>query len=161
MKEQYVDVVGVDVYGRGTSLPQLSGYSQLATYGKPFAITEFGACAADTLETPSRCAPADMRPLIASIKANMPKTVYWLQWDRVMSLDYNLNVFEVLNDPWVVTREEIVLPVPSGSVVVPQPPPGMSAEGITDAARRALSSSRPTLVAGSVGEITHNLKNMR
>jgi hypothetical protein len=66
-----------------------------------------------------------MRPLIASIKANMPKTVYWLQWDRVMSLDYNLNVSEVLNDPWVVTRDEIVFPVPPGSVVVvPPSPPG-------------------------------------
>jgi hypothetical protein len=119
---QYVDVVGVDIYGVGTNIPQVSGYSQLSTLGKPFAITELGPCDASLTESPSQCPPQDIYPIITSIKQNMPKVVFWLSWDRVFSLDYNLNAKQLLEDAWVVTREEISLPGGSSDTTPPAGP---------------------------------------
>jgi mannan endo-1,4-beta-mannosidase len=121
---QYVDIVGADIYGTGSSVPQVSGYSQLSTLGKPFAITEYGACEGGLTWSTSSCSPRDISSLIASIKQNMPKAVYWLAWNGVYAMDYNSGASTLLSDPWVVTRDEIVLPADGGNQA-PAAPTGL------------------------------------
>lgn len=104
---QYVDVVGVDYYGTGVFSSAVDGYGQLSTLGKPFGLTEFGACSGGLTWEPSSCPPQDISPLITGLKQNMPKTVFWLNWNGVYSMDYNLNENQLLADPWVITRDEI------------------------------------------------------
>jgi mannan endo-1,4-beta-mannosidase len=121
---QYVDIVGVGLYGHGTSVPRVSGYSQIASLDKPFAITEWGMCAGGLTWSPGSCAPRDMTPFISSLKANMPAATYWLAWNGVYSMSYNLGVAKLLNDPWVVTRDEVDISSGSGGGdgIPPQPP---------------------------------------
>jgi mannan endo-1,4-beta-mannosidase len=112
--QQYVDIVGADIYGAPT-VPQISGYGSLTTYNKPFAITEYGPCDVNAGCT----SPVDVSPLIGSIKTNMPKTTYWMNWAQTWSLYYNTGTSTLFADPWVVTRDDIVLsgakpPAPSG-----------------------------------------------
>jgi mannan endo-1,4-beta-mannosidase len=114
----YVDIVGVDLYGHGSNLPKVLGYDSLASIGKPFAITELGLCAGGLTTATSSCAPQDIYGVIASIKRNMPKTVFWLSWNGVYSISYNVNEGMLMADPWVITRDEIDL-----DAVPPQPPP--------------------------------------
>jgi len=109
----YVDVVGIDLYGAST-VPKVSGYDQLSTLNKPFAITEYGPC------SPSGCTSSkDWSSFISSLKANMPKTAYWANWAETFSMTYNSGTSTVLADPWVITRDEIAL-----STTQPLPAPG-------------------------------------
>lgn len=101
---QYVDIVGADIYGSPT-VSQISGYSSLSTYNKPFAITEWGPCDPSTGCT----SPVDVSPLIGSIKTNMPKTAYWVNWAQSWSLYYNTGTATLFADPWVITRDDILL----------------------------------------------------
>lgn len=114
----YVDIVGVDLYGHGSNLPKVPGYDSLASIGKPFAITELGLCAGGLTTATSSCGPQDIYGVIASIKRNMPKTVFWLSWNGVYSISYNVNEGMLMADPWVITRDEIDL-----DAVPPPPPP--------------------------------------
>jgi mannan endo-1,4-beta-mannosidase len=110
---QYVDIIGFDRYQEQTAwLPQWIGYDEALAFGKPLAITEFGPC------NPSAnpvCPPLDYSQLIASIKQNLPNIVYWMSWNREYAMDKHLNVQQLLDDPWVITREEITISgVPTG-----------------------------------------------
>lgn len=110
----YVDIVGMDIYG-GVSLTDTTDYNTLLTLNKPFAITEYGPC------SPSGCSSAvDISQMITSIKANMPKAAFWMQWSDSFSMYYNSGATKLLADPWVITRDEILL---SGTGTQPPPPP--------------------------------------
>jgi mannan endo-1,4-beta-mannosidase len=104
---QYVDFVGVDMYGHGGTVPKVSGYDSLPSIGKPFAITEIGLCAGGLTDDTSACPPQDISGIITSIKSNMPKTVFWLSWNGVYSIPYNRNWTQLMADPWVITRDEL------------------------------------------------------
>jgi len=98
----YVDIVGVDYYSSSGNVGVPSNYSYLTGLGKPFAFTEMGQCD----PSGSGCTAKDSNLIITGIKANAPATVYWSNWDEVWSLDYHNNVPKLLNDPWVVNRED-------------------------------------------------------
>jgi mannan endo-1,4-beta-mannosidase len=104
--DQYVDIVGVDLYGTGGSIGQLGGYGQAT---KPFAITEFGMCQGGVTWTPSACQPASLSNIIPSLKQSMPKTIFIMFWNGVYALDYNSNLASLMNDSWAMTREEILV----------------------------------------------------
>lgn len=106
---QYVDVVGVDLYGTGSAISKVSGYDQLTSLGKPFGLTEWGTCGGGVTWTPSACSPSDISGIGAGIRQNMPKTVFWMAWNGVYSMNYNNGVSALLSDPWVITRDEISL----------------------------------------------------
>ena len=122
---QYVDFVGVDMYGHGSTVPKVSGYDSLSSIGKPFAITELGLCAGGLTDNTSACRPQDISGVITSIKANMPKTVFWLSWNGVYSIPYNSNWNQLMADPWVITRDEINIPTGGGGGP-PQPPQNLN-----------------------------------
>jgi chitodextrinase len=115
----YVDIVGVDLYGRGTNMSPVTGYSALNSYGKPFSIIEYGACGGGMTWYPYDCPSQDLSGFIKSLKSNMPKTVLWMNWNGTYSMDYNSGTALLLQDPWVVTRDEISFSVPVSSDVTP------------------------------------------
>jgi len=101
----YVDIIGADIYGQGENLSTTAGYSQVASQGKPFAITEYGACAGNA--TSSTCSPQDISGMVNSLKTSMPLTSYWLSWAWWWSMPNSTGVSQLLSDPWVITRDEI------------------------------------------------------
>jgi mannan endo-1,4-beta-mannosidase len=105
---QYVDIIGIDIYGYGSNLPKVGGYDQLPSFDKPFGITELGLCSGG-FYYPEVCPPKDISGIITSIKTKMPKAVFWLCWGGVYSISYNLNGAQLMADPWIITRDEINL----------------------------------------------------
>ncbi len=99
--DDYVDIVGEDSY---SATVELNGYERLTTLGKPYALTEFG---------PRQAADGSYNytTLIHAIREKYPLVTYWLSWnntpDKIYSLVGNQNADELLNDPWVLTREEL------------------------------------------------------
>jgi mannan endo-1,4-beta-mannosidase len=116
---QYVDIVGVDIYS-ALNVPKVSGYDQLSTYNKPFGLTEWGACG-----PAGGCSPMDISPMIASIKANMPKTAFFMAWAQNFSLDYNLGTTKLFADPWIITRDDISLAGTGTGPSAPSAPIGL------------------------------------
>ena len=122
---QYVDIIGIDIYGYGSNLPKPGGYDQLPSFDKPFGITELGLCSGG-FYYPEVCPPKDISGIITSIKTKMPKAVFWISWGGVYSISYNLNAAQLMDDPWIITRDEInlsgiILPPPEQA---PSPSPG-------------------------------------
>jgi len=136
---RYVDIIGVDLYGSVT-LSKVGGYDDLPTYNKPFSITEWGAC-----DPSGGCPPQDISPLIASIKTNMPKTVYWMAWADQWSMYYNTGTAVLLNDPWVVTRDEIAIPTNPGNL-----PPVVTDDSYSIDANTILSQAAPGVLGNDV-----------
>jgi mannan endo-1,4-beta-mannosidase len=99
---QYVDIVGADIYSSPT-VSQIAGYSDLDTYsGKPFGITEYGPCPS------SGCVPGvDWSAFIDSVRTNMPRTVFWMNWADTFSMISLTGTSAVLADPWALTNDKI------------------------------------------------------
>jgi beta-mannanase len=104
---QYVDVVGMDLYG-SPSVSNTADYNALVALNKPFGLTEYGPCGS------SGCsASVDWTPFISSLKTAMPKTTFWMNWAGTFSMKANTGTSTVLSDPWVLTRDE--MPVLGGT----------------------------------------------
>lgn len=100
---RYVDMVGVSVYSQGNTISTVTGIPD----SKPFAINEWGYHKGAQTWNPSSYPPANIAPMISSLKTNMPNAVYWLAWNGIYSMNYNTNMSALLADPWVITRDEI------------------------------------------------------
>jgi mannan endo-1,4-beta-mannosidase len=114
----YVDIVGVDLYSRGTNMFAVQGYGNLDSYGKPFALMEYGPGNGGCRQE-SDCPSQDISYFITSLKQNMPKTVLWMNWCYWWSMAVNSGAATILNDPWVITRDE----VPDFGTEPPNEPP--------------------------------------
>jgi mannan endo-1,4-beta-mannosidase len=105
--DNYVDIVAVDIY-RDTL--DLVNYASLVATGKPLAIAEFGPHDSSPIQ-----GSYDYTILINQIKNKYPEFRYWMSWNhftapggnRYYSLSRQANTDLLLNDPWVVTRDEI------------------------------------------------------
>jgi beta-mannanase len=133
----YVDIVGVDVYGETV---RGNGYEKLVATGKPFAFTESGPGTSD--------GSYDNVTLINSIKANYPQTVYFLQWhswtgNKVAIVD-NQNASGLLNDSWVVTRDEIDWRSESSSTATPTATPTSTPTATPTVPPTSTPTSTPT-----------------
>jgi beta-mannanase len=99
----YVDVVGIDVYGDPPMIKG-DGYNRLVATDKPFIFAEVGP-------GPEADGVYDNRETINSIRDNYPKTTYFQYWhswsNRESALIDNQNASALLNDPWVITRDEL------------------------------------------------------
>jgi mannan endo-1,4-beta-mannosidase len=97
----YVDVVGVDTY---SDFGTVKGYAKLVATGKPFALTERGP---GTILDGS----FDNRSTINAIRDHYPQTVYFLYWHSwsgaSVAIVDNQNAAALLDDPWVITRDEV------------------------------------------------------
>jgi mannan endo-1,4-beta-mannosidase len=104
--DSYVDIVGIDEYGDQISFitPLGDNYSKALALGKPFALTETGP-------HPTRDGSWDNMNLISRIRNNYPKIAYFQYWhswtdNKVAMVDHR-NASALLNDPWVITRDEL------------------------------------------------------
>lgn len=102
--DAYVDVVSIDVYPSDGRLNTLRDYRYMVSTGKPFAIGEYGPCSANKSGCDGRF---DLRNVPADIRSNMPRTVFWMNWRRVFSLNNQSNLKEMFQDPWVIRQGEI------------------------------------------------------
>jgi mannan endo-1,4-beta-mannosidase len=102
----YVDIVAPTLYRNDLAFV---GYDDALEYGKPIALSEYGpsALAGDLGANGS----FDDRLYIERLSGNYPRVAYfiaWNSWEGVkMSLADNLYAGELMNDPRVITRNEI------------------------------------------------------
>jgi mannan endo-1,4-beta-mannosidase len=100
--DRYVDLVGLDAYTDFVDPKHILGYAEVARLPKPFGFTEFGP------HGPSN-PPGDYDYLrfLDGVQKNFPRTVFFMSWNDKWSLASNTNVTEMLNDPWIVNREDV------------------------------------------------------
>jgi len=102
----YVDIVGIDIYNDTVYIGG-SAYQKLLGLGKPFALTEFGPG--------TRNGSYNNVTTINRIRNRYPATSYVLQWSSWSGNDVaiidNQNAQGLLDDPWVITRDELDLDV--------------------------------------------------
>jgi mannan endo-1,4-beta-mannosidase len=112
-----VDIVGLDCYtdnpsgGDGTVIRDLDAqYEQMLGLGKPFAFTEAGPR--------DQAGAFDWARWIDAIQQRYPKTTYFLAWNDHLGPPQNRNSAGLMNDPWVLNRDEIDL---AGGITPPPP----------------------------------------
>lgn len=101
--DAYVDIVGTNVYeSEGYSI---CDYDAIKALGKPVALTE---CGPDHAKMDGSF---DNTLMIKAIKSHAKDIVYWTTWhdwpDHYVSMVSNRKAKELLEDPWVITRDEI------------------------------------------------------
>lgn len=107
---EYVDITGIDVYSKTISRQeQLPGSLYVSTLkeNKLFAVTEFGF-GIDSLRDNS-IASYDFQSLLTSLKANVPKSVYFLVWSDAWRIGNpnHTNQAKLMNDSWIINRDDI------------------------------------------------------
>jgi hypothetical protein len=110
--DDYVDIVGMSYYLWTDTLSNIGneGYPELLGLGKVFALTEFGPCAHTCGEGGGGEPPADCydySTLPGEIQSHCPKSVYFLPWHSNWAMVNQRNARQLLNDPWVMTRDEV------------------------------------------------------
>ena len=101
--DDYVDIIGLDNYNYNAPTLDLSSYNSITSINKPFGLTEFSPKAAS--ESSDR---GDYRVLInGGLKTSFQKTCFFLCWDREWGMNYNNNATDVMNDPWIITRDDL------------------------------------------------------
>ncbi len=100
--DRYVDLVGLDAYTDFVDTNHVLGYAEVARLPKPFGFTEFGPHSPDNPP-----GDYDYRRFLEGVKANFSRTVFFMSWNAKWSLASNTNVTEMLNDPWLVNREDL------------------------------------------------------
>jgi len=107
----YVDVIGLDIYNDTLDI-SASGYSTLVATGKPIGIAEFGPKNSTVL---NQKFVYDYTILIDQIRNKYPALCHWLSWNHFnngsnwtyYSLSTQNNTTSLLNDSWVINRDEI------------------------------------------------------
>jgi len=126
----YVDIVGVSSYPESTQHGSMASWytgwsvtdvQYLLGTGKPFAFAEMGLCNYEGCASPQY-----LPTIISDIKTYVPNAVYWSNWNSTWSMDYGTDVSTLLNDSWVVNREDDpALTIPAQRRQ-PSPPVGIS-----------------------------------
>lgn len=107
--DKYVDLVGLDKYMEiGENPLQLNtwgDFAELVAVNKPIGLFEFGPIPAtgegwNTVEY-------DYENLIRDIKQYYPQIVLFQAWEYVWRIDRFSNASGLLNDPWVITQDEL------------------------------------------------------
>lgn len=106
--DRYVDLVGLDAYTDFIDPAHIRGYAEVARLPKPFGFSEYGPHG--PANPPG---DYDYRLFLAGVRANFPRTVYFMSWNDRWSLASNRAVKEFLDDPRLVNREN--LPAPGGA----------------------------------------------
>jgi len=107
----YVDIIGLDIYNDTLDIPN---YSALIATGKPLGLSEFGPKKSTVNNLPN---VYDYTILINQIKTKYPAIGHWISWNHFQSgatntwIYYSLstqnNTSNLLNDSWVINRDEI------------------------------------------------------
>jgi hypothetical protein len=120
----YVNITGQDLYTDNPGADGTATYQALLALGKPTALAEFGSGG------PSNGDPSFSLPtLISQVQADMPKTVYWLNWWNQNSggngwgMEADQNTSAALNDGYVINRGQIANSSTSPPTPTPTPTP--------------------------------------
>lgn len=102
--DDYVDIVGIDLYDDNVAFSGgMDAYNTIVALGKPFANVEFGPATMD--------GNYDNTKTIDEIRDRYPQAsyfMYWCSWqNHKAALVDNRNASALLNDPWVITRDEV------------------------------------------------------
>lgn len=113
----YVDMIGFSLfvdYDREIDSSTIQNYQQLKSLGKPLAISQWGPRRGGDQTNSGDQPPADDLKLIRGIRRYYPEIVWWMSWSSVYAISTqdhsNFNGKELLNDPWVINREDITVP---------------------------------------------------
>lgn len=108
--DDYVDVVGLDIYRPTFAAADINAFAKLRALGKPLCLCEFGP------STQASDGSFDYSAMLASeIKAKVPDIAYMMAWSDYpkgsakanIALVSNRNAEIMLADPWVLTADEI------------------------------------------------------
>jgi mannan endo-1,4-beta-mannosidase len=101
--DSHVDIVGLDNYNYNSATLDLTYYAAMTALGKPFGLTEFSPKGPG--DTPDQ---GDYTVLVeGGLKERYPLITFFQCWNREWGMAYNLNADVVLDDPWVITRDEL------------------------------------------------------
>jgi mannan endo-1,4-beta-mannosidase len=105
----YVDVVGEDLYMETPSDAPV--YNAIAAFGKPVALTEFGPGDEAAVGRGGQNCHVyyDYRKMLAGIKANFPKAVYFVAWGGCWGMYVQNDAGTMLRDPYVINRDALPL----------------------------------------------------
>jgi mannan endo-1,4-beta-mannosidase len=102
--DAYVDLVGIDGYFNVPSTINItSDYNSMLTLNKPLGFSEFGGIPA----AGGSQNVFDNMVLINSIRASYPKMCFFQNWHCAWAIDCQKNSTQLMNDPWVLTREKL------------------------------------------------------
>jgi mannan endo-1,4-beta-mannosidase len=101
--EEYVDIVAGTTYSGDLTI---WGYPQTYYYDKPVGMGEYGHKIDDS---PGNF---DMRKYIEKIRNNYPRLAFWISWhswnaNNQMAIIHNEHYDELMNDPGVITLDEL------------------------------------------------------
>lgn len=103
---EYVDMIGVDSYGRTIEQICKNCYEQLIALGKPFGLTEFGPYRQlNWAEDPRR--DYDYGKFIREMTEHMPLCTSFLIWHQYYGLQFQRNAQQCLEHPWTVNRTDL------------------------------------------------------
>lgn len=102
---QFVDLNGQDTYNQTVGQDRMYAFS--AKNCKPYALTEYGF--GIDKDRDNSTASYDFGKLLPSIKASIPQSTYFLIWSDAWRIanPNHLNQKHLLNDPTVITRDEV------------------------------------------------------
>lgn len=98
------DVVGLDWYSDDPAGCRADDYEALVATGKPFCFAEIGPTGGGTLPSPNHF---DNRLYASAFREKFPRTMLFQSWSGPWALRSQLYARELLDDPWVVTLEEL------------------------------------------------------
>lgn len=102
--DEYVDIIGLDAYTDDIDPEHIRGYPEIVKIKKPFGFTEYGPHGSSNPP-----GDYDYRSFIEGIKKHFPETVFFMSWNAKWSLARNQYTRELLEDPWVLNRDELGL----------------------------------------------------
>lgn len=98
--DDYVDIFGLEKYSGSTTDLTITGYDYVVQNSdKPLGLAEFGPSLG--------ISDYDYSILIDAIKTKYPEYIYFLAWSGSWAMDTHRNADILLNDPWVINRDEI------------------------------------------------------
>lgn len=100
--DRYVDIVGLDAYTDFVDPQHIKGYEEVAKLPKPFGFTEFGP------HGPSK-PPGnyDYLRFLTGVQKHFPRTCFFLAWHWNWGLGRNQNTRQLLEQPWLINREDL------------------------------------------------------
>ena len=100
--DNYVDLVGLDAYTDFVDPEHIKGYAEVVQLPKPFGFTEYGPHGP---QNPP--GDYDYMRFLAGVRKNFPRAAFFQAWSSRWGLGRNENTKELLNDPWLINREDL------------------------------------------------------
>jgi mannan endo-1,4-beta-mannosidase len=106
----YVDIVGLDAYNDDPT--QISGYSEMLAFNKPFAFAEVGPRTAAAKDSNGNYIQGNFnyQNFINKVQSNFPKAIYYIPWNAgwsPLNNNKNNNISGLFNHSWSLNKGEI------------------------------------------------------